>query len=110
MKILAGYKKWHTLSRHVPKIHRYSLGVKIDDCFAGLVELVAMAQFSDVELRRKYLTAAIAKNDCLKFMLYTLYEIEGIDEKSFVALSSDIEEVGKMLYGWKNKIETTIKS
>ncbi len=62
-----------------------------------------MAQFSAMEDRPEILTRAITKNDCLKSMLYVLFELKGIEEKYFVELSQKIEEIGKILYGWKNQ-------
>jgi len=84
---------------------RYSLGVKIDCLFSDLVELVSLAQFSARENRVVIITRAISKNDCLKFMLYALLELNGIENKHFIRIAPIVEEVGKMLYGWKNQIE-----
>jgi len=103
MKIIDTYTYWNNIIRHIPKIRRYSLGVKIDCIFSDLIELVSMAQFSIQEDRAVILTKAIAKNDCLKSMLYVLFELKGIEENHFVELAQKIEEVGKILYGWKNQ-------
>ena len=84
-------------------MRRYSLGVKIDILFSDIIELVSMAQFSSEE-KVEILTRAITKNDCLKSMLYVLFELKGIEEKYFVELAQKIEEVGKILYGWKNQL------
>ena len=102
MKIIDAYGYWNNIIRHIPKMRRYSLGVKIDCLFSDVIELVSMAQFSSEE-RVKILTKAIVKNDCLKLMLYVLFELKGIEEKYFVELAQKIEEVGKILYGWKNQ-------
>lgn len=84
-------------------MRRYSLGVKIDCIFSDIIELASMAQFSAPEYRQEILTRAIAKNDCLKSMLYVLFELKGIEEKHFVELAQRMEEVGRILYGWKNQ-------
>ena len=36
-------------------------------------------------------------------MLYVLLELKGIEEQYFIELAPKIEEVGRMLYGWKNQ-------
>lgn len=105
MKIISVYAYWHNITRHIPKMRRYSLGVKIDSLFTDIIELVSMAQFSPKEERQKILSRAITKNDCLKSMLYVLFELESIEEKYFLELGQKIEEIGKMLYGWKNQTE-----
>src|SRR3989338_4183716 len=92
-KILATYVEWHViLTRHVPKGLRYSLGIKIDSLFAELVAGVSRAQFSPESERPMRLSEAIGINDTLKFMLYALFELKGIDERKFIALSEKTEE------------------
>ena len=71
--------------------------------FADVIELVSTAQFSPVHQRTDILTRAITKNDTLKFMLFVLLELKGIEEKHFAELAPQIEEVGRMLYGWRNR-------
>jgi hypothetical protein len=105
-KFLSAYVEWNAITRHIPKIHRYSLGVKIDRLFADIIELVSLAQFStNKETRDILLGKAITKNDCLKFMLYVMLEVKGFEEKHFFSLAPKMEEIGRMLFGWKNKKE-----
>ncbi len=104
--MLAFYTEWHDiLTRHIPKIERYSIGMRIDNLFSGILEDIALAQFSLPEYKIPYIKRAIGKNDTLKFMLYALFNLKGIDEKKFISLSEKTEEIGRMLYGWKCKME-----
>jgi hypothetical protein len=104
--MLALYVEWHgILGKHIPKSLRYSLGIRIDGIFAEVLETIAFAQFSLGEERAQYLARAIGKNDTLKFMLYALYELKGIDEAKLISLSEKAEEIGRMLYGWKRSEE-----
>lgn len=106
IKMLAFYAEWHAiLIRHIPKILRYSIGMRIDDIFSGILEDIALAQFSLPQHKTAYLRRAIGKNDTLKFMLYALFGMKGIDEKKFISLSQKAEEIGRMLYGWRCKME-----
>ena len=106
VKMLAFYVEWHQiLSRHVLKDLRYSLGVRIDLLFAEVLEGISLAQFSPPGAKLGYIVHTIGKNDALKFMLYALYELDGIDEKKFISLSLKAEEIGRMLYGWKVSTE-----
>jgi hypothetical protein len=90
--------------KHIQKMHRYSIGARIDSLFAELVETVSRAMFSKGKTRELYVSKAIGLNDCLKFMLYAILEIKGIDDENFIRISTPLEEVGKMLYGWQNQI------
>jgi hypothetical protein len=105
IKLLGVYKTWHSVTPHIPKMLRYSLGVRIDALFAEIVELTATVQFSPERERSAILGRTIAKNDLLKFMLYALFELKGIEEAQFIRLAPEIEEVGRMLYGWKRRAE-----
>jgi len=84
-------------------MRRYSLGVKIDIGFSDLIELVSIAQFSTGIRRVEALTRAITKNDVLKFLLYALNELGGIEINHFLELSAQLEDIGTNLFGWKNK-------
>lgn len=104
--MLALYVEWHQIfSRHILKDLRYSLGVRIDALFAQVLESISLAQFSPPVAKAEYLAVAISKNDTLKFMLYALHELQGIDEIKFLSLSTKAEEIGRMLYGWKASTE-----
>lgn len=90
-------------------MRRYSLGIKIDVLFADIIELVAIAQFSTKEKRADIISKAIVKNDVLKHMLYVLLELKGIEEQYFIELAPKIEEIGRMLYGWRNQIASNVE-
>lgn len=105
-KMLALYIEWHVImTKHVPKDIRYSLGIRIDGLFTEVLEGVALAQFSGEAEKTRYIGHTIGKNDTLKFMLYALHEVNGIDEKKFISLSEKAAEIGRMLYGWKMNAE-----
>lgn len=106
-KLLIAYAEWHiVMTKHVPKSLRYSLGIRIDSLFADLVAAVSGAQFIARERRPERIASAIALNDTLKFMLYALLELKGVEEKAFLSLSQKLEEIGRMLYGWKQKTQS----
>lgn len=105
-KMLALYIEWHTImTKHLPKDVRYSIGVRIDTLFAEVLEGITRGQFSLEAQKLHYIAETIVKNDTLKFMLYALHEIGGIDASKFISLSLKAEEIGRMLYGWKMNIQ-----
>jgi hypothetical protein len=110
-KTLGVFVLWHNIVKTLTKDHRYSLGLKISNLFADIIEQASLAQFNPADtMRIIYIDRAIAKNDTLKFMLYALYETRGIANDKLIVLIEPCEEVGKMLYGWKRSIETKKKS
>ncbi|MBI3255495.1 MAG: four helix bundle protein [Candidatus Andersenbacteria bacterium] len=84
-------------------MRRYSLGVKIDQLFTELIALVTETQFSQPTERGPLLKRAVTCNDILKNMFYVLLELKGIEEDQFVIIAPMLEEIGRILYGWKNQ-------
>lgn len=85
-------------------MRRYSIGIKIDSLFVDIIELVSTAQFSLRHCQPEIISQAITRNDVLKTMLFVLWELKGIEEQYFIELAGRTEEIGRLLYGWKNKI------
>ena len=104
LKVLSLYTDWQTRIKHIPKPLRFSLGTRIEYILATLIEIIALGYYSAPSERADILMTAIAKNETLKFMFYALYELQGVDEQCFFALSKKTEEIGWMLHGWKNQI------
>ncbi|MDO8575167.1 MAG: four helix bundle protein [bacterium] len=114
-KVLDAYVYWQGNLRHIPKIHRYSMGVRIDGLFAEIIELISSAIYSPVEKKESFILKAINRNDVLKFMLLTLLEIKGIENDKWRVLSLKTEEMGRILFGWKcqtiedqNRVSNTV--
>ena len=102
---MALYVEWQLKTKHIPKNLRYSIGSRIENLMANLIENITYAYHIDFHSRVKIILTAIAKNDTLKFMIYALHELKGLDENNYFLLSEKVEEIGKMLHGWKNQIE-----
>ncbi len=100
-KILIAYKKWQLIQKDIPKINRYSLGVKIDIYFINILEMINYAQFG--EKKTLYLEKVIVQNNILKNLLLILLEINSISQEKYIDICKDLEELGKMAYSWKNK-------
>lgn len=89
----------------IPKIHRYSLGSKIDTLFIETIEAVATAVFLSKEEKLPYVRYAIRKLDTLKILLLVLWENQSLDNKKYLALSEKLNEIGKMLGGWQGQLK-----
>lgn len=102
--LLQVYVFWQNNSKHVPKMIRYSMGIKIDSIFTEIIETVYIAMFSELEKRINLIDKANTKNDLLKFMINALFELKGMKENVFIELSEKLEEIGRRLYGWRNQL------
>jgi uncharacterized membrane protein YjdF len=104
-KIKSIYIFWYSIYNTVPKTHRYTLALKIDNLFIEIIEMCASASFVQKLDKVIYIRTAIRKLDTLKIMLMVLWETKSIDNKKYELLSVPLEEVGKMLGGWLGQVE-----
>lgn len=103
-KTKSAYLAWFDYYPLLPKVHRHSLGQRIDNLFVEIIEAVSTASFLDRTKKLPYVVFAIKKNDLLKILLMILWETKSLDNKKYIALSLKIDEVGKMLGGWNGQL------
>lgn len=105
VRVKEAYKEWHRDIVNLKRVDRYTLGAKVDDVFTSLLELVFRACFAYDKFEKLSLVSqAIAKSDLLKFFLQLSWEHKIITHKSYSALILLLDEVGRMLGGWKKNL------
>ena len=105
-KLKAAYITWFAFYTELPKPHRYTLGLRIDDLLVEAIETVALAKFSKPETKLPFIIQAISKLDLISLLLTILWETKSLEQPRYIELSKKLDEVGKMLGGWKNHIAT----
>jgi hypothetical protein len=100
-----GYIIWFTYYQKIPKIHRYTLGQKIDGLFVDIIEMIAQASFLNKNEKQPYIKVAIRKLDTLKIFLMIMWETKNLDNKKYIHLSEKLDIAGKMLGGWNGQLE-----
>ena len=98
------YLLWITFYETLPKLHKYTLGQKIDTLFVEVIEAISIATFLSREEKLPYVRAAIRKMDTVKIFLMILWEIKSLHDKKYIHLSVKINEIGKMLGGWQGQL------
>lgn len=104
-KVKSIYLFWYSVYHTIPKTHRYTLAIKIDNLFIEIIEMISSASFVKKDDKIPYLRTAIRKLDTLKILLLVLWETRSIDTKKYELLSLPIDEIGRMLGGWLGQIE-----
>jgi len=99
-KAICAYKLWHSFLPHLPRLSRYTLGVKIDGLFTEVAELILKAGYSPREQKFEVIKQVSIKFDLLKFFLQIAWEIKVLDNKKYAQLSGLLAEIGRMLGGW----------
>ena len=103
-KLISAYKQWQSFIHHLPKQTRYTLGEKIDLLFIEIFELITTARYLPQNQKSPVIQRASLKLDTLKFFLEISWEIKMIDTKKYILLSKSLDEIGKILGGWKKQI------
>ncbi|MBU0535082.1 four helix bundle protein [Patescibacteria group bacterium] len=91
---------WFGYFQKLPKIHRYTLGLRIDNLFVEIIENLSSASFSKSLEKQDFINLTIRKNDTLKILVMVLWETKSIDDKKYILLSEQLDKIGKMLGGW----------
>jgi hypothetical protein len=90
---------------NIPKDFKRTFAVKLDELFLATIESLYLAGYSEKESKLVVLNKTVAKINRLKFLLMLAWEIRGLTNKKYIALSEKINEAGKMLGGWLTHIE-----
>ncbi len=92
------------------RIARYTTGARIENHFLDLLELIYIAYYSPLEKKSEKIVLCISKNDIIKYLLQVAFENKFVKEKEYLELSEKLQEVGKILGGWKKGVETKLKT
>ena len=103
-KIKGAYLIWHNIHVILPQINRYTLGNRVDKLFIEIIESISTASFLQKGEKIPYVRLAIRKLDTLKVLLLVLWEAKSIENKKYINLSVPLDEIGRMLGGWYNKL------
>ena len=103
-KIKVCYQLWYEYYQILPKNHRHTIGLKIDNLFTDSIEAISIATFLSKEEKTPYVRLAIRKINTLNVFLMVLWENNSLESKQYIALSEKTNEIGKMLGGWNGQL------
>ncbi len=105
VKLKDAYKNWLALYKNFPKVERFGIGQKIERSFLDALELIFLSSYLPPEQKLPLLTKTVTRLDVLKFFLQIVWENKLLTTLQYSALLMNIEEVGRMVWGWKKGIE-----
>jgi hypothetical protein len=103
-RIKEGYLFWMNISPHIAKGARYTIGARIENKFLDLLESAYIAYFTEKEKKAEKIAECILATDLLKFLIATAWEGKLISDKQCEDVALKLEEIGKMLGGWKRSL------
>jgi hypothetical protein len=94
-----------SISPHIPKGARYTIGSRIENKLLDLLELTYTVYFTEKDKKREKLSECILALDTLKFLVTVAWEGKIISNKHCEGVSVKLEEVGRMFGGWKKNLD-----
>ena len=95
---------WHSYLPHVPRLTRYTLGMKIDNLFSDLLAITLTAQYTKREEKPVLLIQISQRLDYLKYFITILWEAKGLESSQYTQLSHKLDPIGKQLGKWIQSI------
>jgi hypothetical protein len=102
------YCLWIKLHKNFPKVERLGVGQKIEQSFLAVLEYTFIAAYLPPDQKIVVLGRTVSKLDILKFFLQLAWENKLIPTEQYVELSMKLEEIGRMLGGWKKGLEAKL--
>lgn len=90
---------------HIPKIARFTIGARIENKFLDLLEISYTSYFSEKDKKAEKISDCIFILDILKFLISTAWEGKFISNKQYEEIAIKLDEIGKMLWGWRKSLD-----
>ena len=100
-KAKAMYKQWMEIHRNMERVARFGIGNKIDALFLEILELLRKSVYSPLNKKVFLIEQALEKIDSLRFFFQLAWETHLVSSKQYISLGNEIENLGKMVGGWK---------
>lgn len=83
------------------RTERFGIGDRIDSIWLDLLDALRKAAYATPEGKVASLDEAIRRVDSVRFFLQIAWEAKLMADSHFIALGKDVEEIGRMVGGWK---------
>lgn len=94
------YKQLHEYRRLVPKQDRYVLFEKAENSLLSVISNIFRASTEPKEVKLILLQRASTDLNLFRVFIRLLKDIKAIDNKKYIALQTEVDEIGRMLGGW----------
>lgn len=80
---------------------RFGIGDRIDSLWLDLLDALRKAAYATPTEKIASLDEAIRRVDSVRFFLQIAWEAKLMADSHFIVLGKDVEEMGRMVGGWK---------
>lgn len=99
------YKEFYLYVKGFPKAEKYAIGQKCENLISEILESLLTASTLPKIEKLPHLNNASNKLNLLRVYLRLAKDIKVLDNKKYVSLEVNVDEVGKMLGGWQKAVK-----
>ncbi|OGI26335.1 MAG: hypothetical protein A3J76_00020 [Candidatus Moranbacteria bacterium RBG_13_45_13] len=103
-KIYELYRNFYLYSKLFPKKDKYTLGSRCEIYIIDTLEVLLAAGSAPRIEKHSLIKKANVKFDALKVFLRLASDVKMIDDKKYLALQKQIQEIGRMIGGWQRSL------
>ena len=107
-RLKSAFQLWLLIVPHMPRMHRSTIGARIGNAFLDIIETAYHAYYATGRAKIEKIIYALVRLDSMKFLLAIAWENALIQNKQYEDISLKLDEIGKMLGGWKKGIEAKL--
>jgi hypothetical protein len=104
-RIYQFYLSLYVVLRKIPKQDRYAIGQKCEHLTLEILEDVFLANSEYRQAKLPLLQKMDTRLKILKTCLRLGYDTKALDQKKYLLLQENLQEIGKMLGGWMKSIK-----
>jgi len=104
-KVCQFYKKIYLFSPKIPKKDRFGIYLKIENLCLEIIDSTITAALEIRNNKLPILNAARIKIEILKRLIRVTFELKIIENKKYLDLESDLQEISKMTNGWRKYLK-----
>lgn len=99
------YKQMHEYQKLIPKHDRYTVYSRAEDCLLTVLSSLFKASAASKNEKLTLLEEASTELNLLRVFIRLLKDIKSLDNNKYLALQSEIGEIGRMLGGWIKSVK-----
>jgi len=99
------YKEFYSCLKIFPKQDRYALGQKSETILMEILECLLTATGLPKAEKLPFLDKASGKLNILRIYMRLAKDIKAMDNKKYIFFQESVDEIGRMLGGWKKSIQ-----
>lgn len=99
-KVFEFYKQIYLISPRIQKRDRFGIYLKIENLCLEIADLIIAASLEIKNNKLLILNSARIKIEVLKRLIRIAYELKIIENKKYIDLELDLQEISKMTNGW----------